>query len=219
MRRVRVKVCGITREEDLKMVCNMDVDAVGFIVNVPTSPRNLTLEKAKELIRQVPVFVKSVVVTVPKNIDDVVTVYEVLRPDIIQISGELKHSQTLREKMMDVCLIKAVSVKSEESFNEAINESKFFDAILLDSYTPGKCGGTGLTHNWKISKQIRDAIHPKPIILAGGLNPENVKEAIQTVKPYAVDVSTGVESSPGIKDPAKVEAFIKNAKEISLYDD
>jgi len=219
MRRVKVKICGITRKEDLRMVCDMGADAVGFIVNVPDSPRNLTLEKAVELVEQVPVFVKSVVVTVPKNVDDVVTIYEALKPDVIQISGELKYSPILREKMVDACLIRAVSVKSEESFDEAVKESKFFDAILLDSHTPGKYGGTGLTHNWKISRRIRDAIYPKPVILAGGLNPENVKEAIQIVKPYAVDVSTGVESSLGIKDPAKVEAFIKNAKGILLHDD
>ncbi|MEM2972270.1 MAG: phosphoribosylanthranilate isomerase [Candidatus Bathyarchaeia archaeon] len=216
MRIVKVKICGITNEEDLRMVCNMGADAVGFVVGVPSSPRNLTMEKAEKLVRLVPVFVKSVVVTVPKTIEDVLIVYERLKPNAIQIHGEeTPNAKTLQEKMLGTSLIRAVSVKSRETVDKvAAEETKFFDAVLLDSYSPRKYGGTGMVHNWELSKKVREAIHPKPLILAGGLTPENVKDAIQTVKPYAVDVSTGVESKPGVKDPEKVEAFIKNAKNI-----
>jgi phosphoribosylanthranilate isomerase len=216
MSAVKVKICGITSEEDLKMVCNMGADAVGFVVRVPSSPRNLTLERAEKLIRLVPIFVKSVVVVVPKDIE-VSAVYERLKPDAIQIHGEeTPNAEILREKLHSTSLIRAVSVKSKEIVDDAIKESKLFDAVLLDSCLHGKYGGTGMVHDWELSKHVREAIHPKPLILAGGLNPENVKKAIQTVKPYAVDVSTGVESKLGVKDPKKVEAFIKNAKETTI---
>jgi phosphoribosylanthranilate isomerase len=217
MSAVKVKICGITSEEDLKMVCNMGADAVGFVVRVPSSPRNLTLERAEKLIRLVPIFVKSVVVVVPKDIEEVSAVYERLKPDAIQIHGEeTPNAEILREKLHGTSLIRAVSVKSKEIVDNAIKESKLFDAVLLDSCLHGKYGGTGMVHDWELSKHVREAIHPKPLILAGGLNPENVKKAIQTVKPYAVDVSTGVESKLGVKDPKKVEAFIKNAKETTI---
>jgi phosphoribosylanthranilate isomerase len=219
MRRVKVKICGITREEDLKMVCDMGADAVGFVVGVPSSPRNLTIEKAKKLIKLVPLFVKSVLVAVPQDESQILSFHESLKPDIIQIHGEKPLDiALLKEKLSAVTMVRGVNVKSEESLNFAIQESKFFDAFLVDSSSSNKYGGTGLTHDWSASKRIRDAIHPKPLILAGGLNPENVKEAVKTVKPYAVDVSTGVESKPGIKDPEKVAAFIRNAKSV-LNDD
>ena len=91
--------------------------------------------------------------------------------------------------------------------------SKKFDCVLLDSLTQGKYGGTGLTHDWTLSKHIRDLIYPVPLILAGGLSPNNVAEAVRMVNPYAVDVSSGVELKPGIKDNQKIVAFIKNAKD------
>jgi phosphoribosylanthranilate isomerase len=213
MRTVKVKICGITREEDLKMVCNMGADAVGFVVGVPSSPRNLPLEKAKKLIKLVPLFVKSVLVAVPEDESQVLSFYESLKPNIIQIHGEKSLDiALLRERLPDVPLVRGVNVKSQETLNVAIRESKFFDAILVDSSTSNIYGGTGLTHDWSVSKRIRDAVHPKPLILAGGLNSENVKEAVKTVRPYAVDVSTGVELKPGIKDPEKVASFIRNAK-------
>ena len=101
----------------------------------------------------------------------------------------------------------------------ASEASKSFDAILLDSFVSGRHGGTGAIHDWNLSKRVKRAIHPKPLILAGGLKPENVREAIRTVQPYAVDVSTGVELRPSIKDPEKVLAFIENAKEPRICHD
>ncbi|MEM2994894.1 MAG: phosphoribosylanthranilate isomerase [Candidatus Bathyarchaeia archaeon] len=220
MRVVKVKICGITNKEDLRMVCNVGADAVGFVVGVPSSPRNLTMEKAEKLVRLVPAFVNSVVVTVPKTLEEVLTIYERLKPNAIQIHGEeALNAKILREKTFGTSLIRAFSIKSKENMDKfAVEETKFFDAVLLDSYLHGKHGGTGIVHNWTLTKKVREILHLKPLILAGGLTPENVKEAIQTVKPYAVDVSTGVESKPGVKDPKKVEAFIKNAKETIIDD-
>ena len=192
-------------------------DAVGFIVGVPSSPRNLTLERAEMLLSQVPIFVDSVVVMAPKSIKQLVEVCEGLKPSAIQIHGkEQLDSSEIREKIKDTRLIKTVYV-TEDALNEtAIEDSKMFDALLLDSFSKGQYGGTGKVHDWTLSRQIKEAVAPVPVILAGGLKPENVKESILTVQPYAVDVASGVELSPGVKDHEKVRAFVENAKKIKL---
>lgn len=220
MRKVRVKICGITREEDLAIAVAAGADAVGFIVGVTSSPRNLTLKEAEKLIKQVPIFVDSVVVTVTNSINLLNKIYGKLRPDALQIHGDnLSESSILLEKIHDARLIKAVYAKTGNVIEAAMEASSSFDAVLLDSFVYGKYGGTGVVHDWDLSKRVKQAIHPKPLILAGGLNPENVRDAVRAVQPYAVDVSTGVESRPGIKDPEKVLAFIQNAKEVKIYDD
>ena len=217
MRKVRVKICGITREEDLAVAVAAGADAVGFLVGVPSSPRNLTLERAERLLKQVPVFVDSVVVTVPDSIDSLVKIYNRLRPTAIQIHGEKTfQASVIRSKIRDVHLIKTVYAKTGNVTAAVIEDSKAFDAILLDSFTKEQYGGTGVVHDWELSRQIKQTIEPTPLILAGGLKPENVKEAILTVQPYAVDVASGVELRPAVKDPKKVLAFIENAKEVRM---
>jgi phosphoribosylanthranilate isomerase len=220
MRTIKVKICGITREEDLKMVSALGADAVGFVVEVPSSPRNISLKKAEKLIKLVPIFTKSVLVMVPTSIDELLKTYEKLSPDAIQIHGEnLPDASTLREKLPNTPLIRAITANPINALEVASDASKSSDAILLDSSAHGRYGGTGIVHDWDLSKRVKQVIHPKPLILAGGLNPENVKDAIRAVRPYAVDVSTGVESRSRIKDPEKVSAFIKNAKEVRICDD
>lgn len=216
MRKVRVKICGITREEDIAAAVASGADAVGFVVGIPSSARNISLKRAEKLIKLVPIFVKSVLVTVPTSIDELLKTCEKLNPDSIQIHGEnLPDSSALREKLPNTPLIRAIAANPFNAL-EVRSEAKSSDAILIDSSARGKQGGTGIIHDWNLSKLVKQAIQPKPLILAGGLNPENVKDAIQKVQPYAVDVSTGVESRPGIKDPEKVLAFIENAKEIRI---
>lgn len=216
MRRVKVKICGITREEDLEAACALGADAVGFIVDVPESPRNLTPEEAEKLIRKVPIFVKSVAVTVLRNPENVSALYKMLKPDLVQVHGALASISNLRKRLPKAHLIGAIPVKSEADVKAAVEIAPLLDGVLVDSYTTGKHGGTGLTHNWSISCRVKEAIRPKPLILAGGLTPLNVREAVITVKPYAVDVSTGVEARPGIKDPYKIKAFIDEAKSVII---
>jgi len=220
LRSVRVKICGITREEDLAVAVAAGADAVGFLVGVPSSPRNLTLKRAEKLLRQVPIFVDSVVVTAPQNIEGLAKICERLKPIAIQIHGKKQlEASEIREIIRNTRLIKTIYVNPEALSETTIKDSKIFDAILLDSFTRGQYGGTGRIHDWKLSRQIREAVAPTPVILAGGLKPENVKEAILTVQPYAVDVASGVELRPGIKDPEKVRAFVENAKEIKIPND
>ena len=214
MKRVRVKICGITRKEDLDAAAAAGADAVGFVVGVASSPRNIALEKAEKLIRQVPPFVKSVLVTVPRSIDDF-EMYEKLNPDAIQIHGENLHATaSVRLKIPNILLIGAVNANLANALNVVSRTAKIFDAVLLDSFADGRYGGTGIVHDWELSKRVKHAIHPKPLILAGGLNPANVAEAVRTVEPYAVDVSSGVEQQPGIKSHQKIIEFIKNAKDV-----
>jgi phosphoribosylanthranilate isomerase len=219
LRSVRVKICGITREEDLAVAVAAGADAVGFLVGVPSSPRNLALERAERLLRKVPIFVDSVVVTAPQSIDGLAEICEKLKPNAIQIHGKKNfEASEIRERMKDARLIKTIYV-TEDALNEtAIEGLKSFDAVLLDSFTEGQYGGTGRVHDWNLSMQIKEAVAPLPLILAGGLKPENVKEAILTVQPYAVDVASGVELQPAVKDHEKVRAFVENAKEIKLPD-
>ncbi len=217
MRSVRVKICGITREEDLAVAVAAGADAVGFLVGVPSSPRNLKLERAEMLLRQVPIFVDSVVVTAPQNINGLVEICEGLKPTAIQIHGKKNFDASeIRERIKDTRLIKTVYVKPSSLNETVIKDLKTFDAVLLDSFTKGQYGGTGRVHDWTLSRQIKEAVAPLPVILAGGLKPENVKEAILTVQPYAVDVASGVELRPAVKDHEKIRAFVENAKEIKL---
>ena len=212
-----MKICGLTREEDLAVALTAGADAVGFLVGVPASPRNLTLERAKILLSHVPIFVDSVVVTAPQNIEELAEICETLKPSAIQIHGKKRFVDSeIRERIRYTRLIKTVYVKADSLNDTSLRDSKSFDAILLDSFTKDQYGGTGKVHDWTLSMQIKDAVAPVPVILAGGLKPENVKEAILTVKPYAVDVASGVEASPGVKDHGKVRAFVENAKQIKL---
>jgi phosphoribosylanthranilate isomerase len=211
MPRVRVKICGITRKEDLDAAAATGADAVGFVVGVASSPRNIALEKAEKLMRQVPPFVKSVLVTVPSTLEELVKTCEKLNPDAVQVHGENLFG-AVRDKLPSTLLIGAVKANSTGAVDNAANVAKMVDAVILDSFVQGKHGGTGVVHDWNVSQRIKQVIRPKPLILAGGLNPENVAEAVRTVEPYGVDVSSGVERQPGVKDKLKMIEFVKNAK-------
>jgi len=215
MTTIRVKICGITTFKDLSMAVKAGADALGFIVDVPQSPRNLTVSQAKELINSVPLFVDAVAVTVPTDLTHLKNIYNELNPTTIQIHGLNHLNSEIRKVLPNARLIGAVSVKSNRAIRTATEAAKVFDAILLDSYVTGEYGGTGKTHDWEFSKQIRMKIN-KPVILAGGLNSENVANAIHTVKPYAVDVSSGVELQPGLKNSNEVKNFIKTVEEVEI---
>jgi phosphoribosylanthranilate isomerase len=213
MNAVRVKICGITRKEDLNAAVAAGADAVGFVVDVPSSPRKISIDKAVALMEHIPPFVKSVMVTVPASLREFTEICEELNPDAVQIHGEnLLDFNNVKTKLSKTLLIRAVKANSPQVVGNAEKAARVFDAVILDSFTDGKYGGTGVVHDWKISRIVRQVIDPKPLILAGGLNPENVAEAVQTVEPYAVDVSSGVEQRPGIKDHQKMVEFVERAK-------
>jgi phosphoribosylanthranilate isomerase len=218
--KVRVKICGIRKEEDVHTAVEAGADCLGFVVGVPSSPRNLSVETARKLMKKVPDPVRKVVVTVKTepDIEEMLSfLLSALAPDVIQLHGqELSIPRSIRQSFAEVEFIGALAIRDESSLADGLAMSRIFDGIHADSHADGLSGGTGNTHNWKLSARVRDLIDPTPLTLAGGLSQDNVAEAIRVVRPFAVDVSTGVESSLGVKDHDKIFEFVRRAKQVSL---
>jgi phosphoribosylanthranilate isomerase len=210
---VKVKICGITRKEDLDAAVRAGADALGFVVGVEKSHRNLSTRAARELMDLLPSDIDSVAVTVFDRPHKIMDICQQLRPCFMQLHGITPELSRENRQAFDTRLIVAVNAKSPHALESAVSHSESADTLLVDSNRPDGLGGTGCTHDWNLSRKIREAIYPVPMILAGGLTPQNVSHAIRMVRPYGVDVSTGVESRPGIKDPAKIAEFVKKAKE------
>lgn len=212
---VKVKICGITRQEDLKAAVDAGADSLGFVVGVPSSPRNLQISKARSLIAEVPGSVSTVVVTVFKDMEKLKEIRVELNADYLQLHGNFHcFLESIVETSSEKRVIGAVNACAEDALERAVEYSGIFGSILVDTAGDGGLGGTGVTHNWNLSRRIRDRIHPTPLILAGGLTPENVGEAIELVKPFGVDVSSGVESKPGIKDHGKMFEFVTKVRKV-----
>jgi|SRR5271170_6303703 phosphoribosylanthranilate isomerase len=206
---IRVKICGLTRETDISFAILSGADALGFIVGFPTSPRNISLERAAELAKLVPPFVDAVLVTTAEVVKGEPGL-KGGRFDALQLYGDIPDPDALR-RTTGARLIRAYAVTSDER-EAARNAAKGFDALLTDTFVEGQQGGTGTPSDWTICRNIKYAIAPVRMILSGGLNTSNIEAAVHAVRPYAVDASSGVESAPGIKDPGKVMEFIKKAK-------
>jgi phosphoribosylanthranilate isomerase len=212
---MKIKICGIKTEHDLAAAINSGADAVGFITDVPVdSPRKITLAEASRLISKVPLFVTTVLVIMPENAHQAVRMIQAARPVAVQIHNALPLSELVKIKETGVKLIKTIQVCRDSKADMLIKQIKQFsgvaDAILLDTALDGKTGGTGVPHNWEVSSKVvlNAGI---PVILAGGLKPENVGDAVKCVRPYAVDTASGVETD-GKKDQKKVMDFINNVR-------
>ncbi len=212
---VKVKLCGNQTEDDVAHTA--EADAQGFIV-MANSRREIELETAAELIARVPPFTLSVLVTTatdPLLLHDMV---EALSPDALQIHQALSPIQVSRIRRAlggQMRLVAALGVR--EGDPELLDRAQRLaeagvDALVLDSQVGDRLGGTGVTHPWAQSARVREAVAPFPVILAGGLCAENVAEAIATVRPYGVDVASGVESQ-GRKDPQKVASLLKQVRQ------
>lgn len=208
-----VKICGITREDDLETAAEGGADMIGFVVETPNSPRNLENRYAKELISSLPETIGSVAVTIFTSTNKLKQLVDNLEPDYIQLHGNFIPSlNSIKKAIPSERIIGTVNALGEDALKKAVRFSNLLETVLLDSNLDSGLGGTGLTHNWALSRKIKDAIKPRRLVLAGGLTPENVADAVRTVKPYGVDVSSGVEKKPGIKDHDKVIRFIAEAK-------
>ena len=208
---VIVKICGITREEDINSAADAGADLLGLVVGVPSSPRNLDFSQVRNLagIRKE---VNKVAVTVFKNLESLRLIDNQLNVNGLQVHGCLQSLKSIAELPHKKTTIGAINMLAPNASDLAVEYSNVFDFLLVDTSKNNGSGGTGITHDWNLSKRIRDLVYPKPLILAGGLTPENVGEAIRVVQPYGVDVSTGVEESPGIKDREKIFKFVERAK-------
>lgn len=230
--RTRIKICGIRSAEEIELANLYGADAVGFITEIPfESPRKLDSDTAASLVSEVPKSLSSVLVIMPKNSGRALELIEKVRPDIVQIHSTLPLSELeiIKEKT-DIPIIKTLSVPAQDktSVEEAekaektalisdlleqvrlLEESAVVDSILLDTGKSGKPGGTGCVHDWTLSRKIAEESR-LPLILAGGLKPENVLEAIRIVSPYAVDTASGVETC-GKKDALKIKRFIEEVR-------
>jgi phosphoribosylanthranilate isomerase len=212
---MKVKICGIKTEHDLKMAVNAGADAVGFITEVPVdSPRKISISETSRLISKVPVFVTSVLVIMPRNADEAINMIHEAKPTAVQIHNALPLAELRNIRETGVRIIKTIPV-SEHADTEMLIDlikdlSGIADAVLLDTAIDGKTGGTGVSHNWELSGKVVLSAGMQ-VILAGGLTPSNVSEAVQCVRPYAVDTASGVETD-GKKDEKKVIDFINNAR-------
>lgn len=202
---VKVKICGITNEDDALQAVDAGADALGFVF-YNLSPRCITFEAAERIIRKLPPFVTSVGVFVNNPATFIASAVERSGIGIAQLHGDETPGfcAGLRHKV-----VKAFRIRDINSLDAIRNYP--VSGYLLDAYVPGTYGGTGLTFNWEAA---RIAKQYGPIILAGGLNPSNILLAVETVEPYGVDVSSGVEASPGKKDHAKVTELIRRAKRL-----
>lgn len=200
---VRVKICGITSVTDALIAVEAGADALGFVFHAD-SPRNVTPETAAGIIDALPPFVQAVGLFVNRDSGFVNEAAVRCRLDLVQLHGDEPPQLC---DAVERRVIKAFRVRDSASI-EPIRHYRVA-AYLLDAWSPAAYGGTGHTFNWEIAKRVKSF---GPLILAGGLTPDNVAEAVATVEPYAVDVSSGVESAPGRKDPALVREFIRRAK-------
>lgn len=201
--RTRVKICGITNLKDALNAIASGADALGFVFYGP-SPRAVTIEQAATIVRQLPPFINVVGLFVNADADFIHAVSSRVGLDLIQFHGDESPEYC---ESFNQDYIKAVRVKKDSDLIQCALAFKAAKGLLLDAYAKGVPGGTGEVFDWGL---IPNDL-PLPVILAGGLNAENVRNAISQVKPFAVDVSGGVEATKGIKDQAKMEAFVSQA--------
>jgi len=201
---VRVKICGLTRLEDALAACELGADALGFVFH-PPSPRYVSPEEVREIVSSLPPLVATVGVAVDLPAGEVERLVEVSGVDRVQLSGEESPEYC---RTLAVPWFKAIKIGRREDL-ERIKTYGRGGTYLLDTLAPGLAGGSGRSFDWAWAAE---ANRYGRIILAGGLGPANVRRAIETARPYAVDVAGGVESRPGVKDHEKLAAFIAAAK-------
>jgi len=200
---MKVKICGITSLDDALHACSCGADALGFVF-YDKSPRCVTPEAARVIINALPPFVSTVGLFVNEKPQTIRAIAEQCGLDVIQLHGDEGPAACDYAPHRTV---KALRVKDAASLEG--HTAYRTNALLLDAWSKKAYGGTGETFNWALAATVA---RQRPVILAGGLTPENVGAAISAVRPYAVDVSSGVESAPGVKDRQKLAAFIAAAK-------
>jgi phosphoribosylanthranilate isomerase len=205
MKRVRVKICGITRPQDALAAVSAGADAIGLVF-YPSSPRAVSIDAANAIVRELPPFVSKVGLFVDAAPDYLRSILSNVNLDMLQFHGTESPADC---DGVARPYIKAVRVQAGVDLAEQSGKYAKAAGILFDAHVPGLAGGTGQTFDWRqVPRDLK-----KPVILAGGLDADNVSQAIRLVRPYAVDVSGGVESTPGIKDREKIIRFIGRVRE------
>ncbi len=204
--RTRVKMCGTTRPEDALAAVRYGVDALGFIFYAK-SPRYIEAEQAARIIKKLPPFVDRVGVFVNASVKEVVAAAGV-GLSYLQLHGNesVDYCRQIRQQLPSCGIIKAFRVGEESQAENFLPYNECVDAFLLDTYMQGAEGGTGKAFDWTIIERLK---LQRPILLAGGLSPENIVNAIAEVQPFAVDINSGVESKPGVKEHARIKELLR----------
>jgi len=206
--RTRVKICGITRPEDALEAIRHGADAIGLVF-YPQSPRYVTPLQAAEIVKKIPAFITVVGLFVNAEASEISDILSAVHLDLLQFHGDETPMQC---RQFSRPYMKAIRVKSDTNLVQYAADYADAKALLLDAFAEGVPGGTGQVFDWNLIPSNLSV----PVVLAGGLNADNVTQAIQKVRPYAVDVSGGVEASKGIKDAAKIAAFMRGVSNAAL---
>ncbi len=214
-----IQIAGIINKEEAELVIASGAEFLGFPLRLPVHKEDLTEEYTAEIISGFPEGVHGILITYLDKAEEIFDLMRKLNCEIVQLHGSIAKAEIvkLKELLPEAAVIKSLVV-SENNFDELRDTVELLSgvcsAFITDTFDPatGASGATGKTHDWKISRELVK-LSPIPVILAGGLNPSNVKEAIMSVKPAGVDVHTGVENSNGRKSAQKLEKFIRKAKE------
>ena len=203
MNRVKIKICGLTRAEDVQAAIEAGADAVGFVF--AASPRRISIETAIRLASYVPGTVLRVGLFMDQDRSEIQRVVSSVPLELLQFHG---CETELECSVFELPWLKAVAMENAESIARAERDFPGAAGLLLDSHSKGKRGGSGKSFDWSLSRPVA-----KPVWLAGGLNAANVAQAIQVVRPFAVDVSSGVETQPGAKDATMMNAFVRAVRD------
>jgi phosphoribosylanthranilate isomerase len=213
----RIKICCISNEDEAKTAIGYGASAIGLVARMPSGPGPITDELIRKIAKTIPPPIGTFLLTSETSVEEIIKHHLRTNTNTIQIVDSLSKGtyRQVKTALPGIKIVQVIHVIDEKSVDEALAISEMVDAILLDSGNPKlkikELGGTGRVHNWKFSRQIRDR-SKCPVFLAGGLNPENVRQAIEEVQPFAVDVCSGVRTD-GKLDRQKLELFIIRASE------
>lgn len=214
--RTRVKVCGLTRPEDVRVAVDAGVDAIGLVF-YPPSKRSMDPVRAQALRELVPAFVDVVALFVNPTVSDVQQVIDAVRPDLLQFHGEEspEYCVSFGVRYMKGFRVGAPGLDTPSGLVQHCSAYAQASAWLFDSYSGGY-GGSGTSFDPELLGEVQDSICARPLVLAGGLTVANVATLLATVRPYAVDVSSGVEDAPGLKNAEKIRAFVRAVVDADL---
>jgi phosphoribosylanthranilate isomerase len=213
MMKPRVKICCISSVDEARMAIEHGASALGLVGNMPSGPGVIRDDLIHQIARSVPPPVSTFLLTSKTKAQDIITHHRRVHTTTIQIVDELENRDyiVIRDALPNVKLVQVIHVMDDNSVREAIEISQYVDAILSDSGNPNlsvkELGGTGRTHNWELSREIRRSI-PIPLFLAGGINEDNVRQAIEFVRPFGLDLCSSVRTD-GKLDPIKLKAFFE----------
>lgn len=217
---LRVKICCISSVEEAMLAIKYGASALGLVSEMPSGPGVIDDELIEEISSKVPPPVATFLLTSKQTAEEIIVQHLKTKTNTLQLVDHLPHNELtkLGNRLPGIKLVQVIHVLDENSIDEALSVQKFVDALLLDSGNPKlkvkELGGTGRTHNWEISRKIVEEVSI-PVFLAGGLNPENVLEAIHAVQPYGLDICSGVRSN-GALDEEKLKEFLKKVQIFNL---